>query len=101
MSQISCSQSSGLMNFDAIAEGITNEETPPGCWLSVLRGDSRSLQALSQAVQVGALKPEVPVSVHSTARLLHGNVNVQSAGVEPDAAPDSQRGRFGDLTQRQ
>jgi len=84
--RISCSQRSWLVDLDAIAEGVANEEAPPRCWPSILGGGSRCLQAHSQAVHVCALEPKVPVYIDSATLVLNRNVNVESACVEPNAA---------------
>jgi hypothetical protein len=97
----SCSQSTWLVNLDAIAEWITHKEPLPRCWSSIIGLYARTVQPGSQPIHIGALNAKVPLRIRSQTLLLYGQVNIKSTGIKPHAASTSKGLRLGNLSQAQ
>ena len=75
-----------LVDLDAVAERVADEESFPRSRTTVFRRHTGGGQAGARAVHVRTFETEVPIRIRTTARLLYRDMNIQSAGSEPHAA---------------
>jgi len=88
-----------FVNLDAVAEGVVDEEAAPGNGTASFGGDAGGLQFGAQAIHVRAFKAEMAIGVRTGSLFFDGDVNIQSAGLEPNAAAMANGFRFGDFAQ--
>ena len=78
------------MNLNAIAKWVTNEEAFPGRGTPLVDCHARSFQAGSHGFDIRAFQTEMTTGVLSQSLVFHRNVEVQPAGIKPNAAANTQ-----------
>ena len=87
------------MNLNAIAKRVAYKESFPWRRTAIVSFDPGGLQPRSQSFHVGAFQAKVPLRILPGSRVFHGEMNIQSPGIEPNPAAGAQRFWFRNLAQ--
>ena len=87
------------MYFKAISKWIVHKKPLPGCRTALIGCHACGLQLRAQASHVRTFEAEMTIRIQSGAVLFDRNMNVQAAGIEPDATAMANGLRLGNLFQ--
>jgi hypothetical protein len=92
-------QSAWFVNLNLIAEWVAHKKPLPGRWTSVFSRHAGRFQLGAQPGHIFVFESEMAISIRSCPLLFDGKMDVQTAGIEPDATAVAHRLRLGYLAQ--
>jgi hypothetical protein len=94
-------ESARLMDFNPVAKWIVYKKAFPRCWTTIFGCYASILKFCAEATNIGALEAEVTIGICAGPRFFDRNMQIQSIGIEPDAATMANRLRLGNFRQAQ
>ena len=94
-------QAAGFVEFDAVAEGVVDEEAFPGGRAAGVDGNACGGEAGAEGIEVSAFEAEMAISVAVAAVFFYGCMEIESAGFKPQAATRADGFWFGNFAQAQ
>jgi len=93
------SQPANFVDLNSIAEGVVDEEASSRHGAAIFSGNAGGLQFGAQGVDVRAFEAEMAIGIRAGAVFFDGNMDIQAARLEPDAAAIADGIRLGNFAQ--